>query len=279
VVVTVRFSPEGPEAKLATAITSRSTPREGFSGFSVVLIAPGLAALGLVALLAGALLLRSLGARYRVGRLLAATPEASIDEAISLACGAPVYVRVKGRISSDEEFPDEHDRPLVFRRKRIEVASPGGRWRTLVDEREAVPFGIESRSSFIAVDETALVDGLVSVPRHAGGRVSDLPLDLLADADASNPGAGETDPPARLVVEQLSAVEHATVCGRPALRDGKPLLTAGAGRPLIVTTLEAPAAMRVLAAAHRGRVIAAAGLLLAGLGLFAAALIALALGA
>ena len=244
-----------------------------------MLIAAGLAALGVVVILAAALLLRSLGARYRIGRLLSATREASIDEAIELAPGAPVYVRVTGRISSNEEFPDEHDRPLVFRRKRLE-ARQGGTWRTMLDEREAVPFGIESRSSFIAVDETALADGLVSVPRYAGGRLSDLPRALLAES-ATGPQdmVGDQDPPARMIVEQLSAVEQATVCGRPALRDGEPLLTAGAGRPLIVSTLDTPAAMRVLAAGQRGRVIAAAGLLLAGLGLLASALVALAIGA
>ena len=68
--------------------------------------------------------------------------------------------------------------------------------------------------------------------------------------------------PARLLIEQISAVEHATICGTPILRDGGPLLTAGAGRPLIVTSLEVPAAMRLLAAGHRRRV-ALAGLLLA----------------
>jgi len=79
------------------------------------------------------------------------------------------------------------------------------------------------------------------------------------------------------VIEQLSAVEHATVCGTPVLRDGQPTLTAGLGRPLIVTTLEIPAAMRLLAAGHRRRVIAAAALLATGLGLlFAAAVTVLA---
>jgi hypothetical protein len=243
-----------------------------------VLIWPALAALGFGGLIVAAVLLRSLGARYRVGRLLSVTPEVSIDEAIHLAGGSDVYVRVSGRIRSDEEFPDEHDRPLVFRRKRIEIAGKDGRWRTLVDEREAVPFGIESRASFIAVDEAALADGLVAIPRHAGGRLSDLPAELLADIEATAFGDRDPDPPARLVIEQLSAVEHATVCGRPAIRDGKPVLTAGAGRPLVVTPLDTPHAMRVLAADHRRRVVLAAAALLVSLGLFAAALVALAIG-
>jgi hypothetical protein len=216
-------------------------------------------------LLAGALgcgvatlaLLRSLGPRYRVGRLLAATPTLEIEDARQAAAGRETYVRVTGRISSDEEFPDENDRPLVFRRKRIEIGDGRGGWRVIADEREAVPFGLETRSAFIAVDETAIDAGLVAIPREAGGRLSDLPADLVASI--REPPSPDT--PARLVIEQLSAVEHATACGTPVLRNGIPTLTTGTGRPLIVTTLEVPAAMRLLAADHRPRVVAAAALL------------------
>ena len=104
-------------------------------------------------------LLRALGPRYRIARLLSATPQVDIAEARELAGGRPGYVRVSGRISSDEEFPDEHDRPLVYRRKRIEV-SQAGRWRALTDDREAVPFGVQTRDAFIGVDISAIGDGL-----------------------------------------------------------------------------------------------------------------------
>jgi hypothetical protein len=224
-----------------------------------------LAGFGAAALAVALLLLRSLGPRVRLGRLLSAAPEVSIEEALELASGPAVYVRVNGRVSSSEEFPDEHDRPLVFRRTRIEVAPletvrgrPGRlAWRSLIDEREAVPFGVESRSAFLAIDEAALSDGLVTIPRQADGRVADLPADLAPAA------AGlAADTPARLTIEQVSAVEHVTACGRPEMRDGVPILTAGLGRPLIVTSLDQPSAMRVLASGAR-RTVAAAGILVA----------------
>lgn len=217
----------------------------------------GLLAATLGCVVATLVLLRSLGSRYRVGRLLAATPMLEIEDARELAAGPATYVRVTGRISSDEEFPDENDRPLVFRRKRIEIDEGRGHWMAIADEREAVPFGIETRSAFIAVDEAAINAGLVAIPRESGGRLSDLPADLVASVNSRL----AADTPARLVIEQLSAVEHATVCGTPVLRNGVPTLTAGTGRPLIVTTLEVPAAMRLLAADHRRRVVAAAVLL------------------
>ncbi len=214
-------------------------------------------------------LLRSLGPRYRIARLLSATPEVDIGEARELAHGRPVYVRVSGRISSDEEFPDEHDRPLVYRRKRIELGQ-ASRWNTLADGREAVPFGIQTRDAFIGVDIGAIGDGLIAIPREAAGQLSDLPADVgpLPDVPASDMAP---DTPARLRIEQLSAVEHATICGTPVLRDGEPLLTSGAGRPLIVTSLEVPAAMRLLAAGHRRRVVLAGTLLAVGVLLVLAA--------
>ena len=71
----------------------------------------------------------------------------------------------------------------------------------------------------------------------------------------------------RLRVEQVSAVEHATVIGTPALdAAGKPILTAGTGRPLILSTLEPAEAMQLLAGG-RDRAMVVAILLLGGLAL------------
>jgi hypothetical protein len=55
-------------------------------------------------------------------------------------------------------------------------------------------------------------------------------------------------------------------------------MSAGVGRPLIVTVLDQPAAMRVLASDARARVVLAAVALAAGFGLLAAAVVALLLG-
>jgi hypothetical protein len=220
------------------------------------------AVIGLLALAVALLLLRTLGPRFRLGRTLAAAPQVSLEECRELAAGSAVYVSVTGRVSSDEEFPDDNDRPLVFRRTRLDVAAGGGKWRTVLDEREAVAFGVESRSEFVAIDGDALGDGLVAIPRVATGRVAELHGAMATAAAGASPEAE-----ARLTYEQLSAVEQVTVCGTPVLRDGKPTLTAGLGRPLIVTVLDRPAAMRLLASGARARVAAAALLIAAGLAL------------
>ena len=89
-------------------------------------------AAGLVALAVGAAVLRSFGPRYRVGRLLSATPMVTVGEARDLAAGPPRYVGVRGRIDAEDEFEDDAHRPLVYRRARLQLGR-GPRWET-VDE-------------------------------------------------------------------------------------------------------------------------------------------------
>lgn len=237
---------------------------------AVVLV---LAGIGL--LVAGVLALRASGAGYRIGRTLAVAMEMPLAEVVREAAEGRVtgYLRTQGRISSEEEFPDELDRPLVFRRRRLE-AREGRTWRAIEDERTAVPFGVEERGAFLTVDVDALGDGLVVVPREATGVASELPEGTLPEG-TTLPGTT----PVRLRVDQLSAVEHATVAGvvRPG-PDGRPHITAGAGRPLIVTSLAPAEAMRVLASDHRGGVRLASVLLVAGIATVVAGLVALVAG-
>jgi hypothetical protein len=223
-----------------------------------------LAVLGAAAIGAAVLVLRRIGG-YPTARSLRAALPVSIEEARELAAGPERYVRVTGRVASDEEFPDEHDRPLVYRRRRLEVAERPGRWRVIEDEREAVPFGVEDRSSSIEVDTSVLSEGLVVLTREASGLAAEvaehLPQGIAADARV------------RLRVDQLSAVEHASVAGVPRTDEsGRPILTAGLGRPLIVTPLELPEAMRVLSGGRRAELRLAAALLVAGGILLAVAL-------
>lgn len=230
------------------------------------------AAAGAAACFIGAALsLRRLGGRYRIARLLAAAPEASLAEIREVAAaGERRYLRTTGRVSSEEEFPDENQRPLVFRRQRIERRR-GAQWQLLDEDRLAVPFGIEDRRDFVAVDADALGDGLVVIPRESRGAANELPEGTRSRLPADL----EADAPIRLRVDQVSAVEHATVVGMPLDGPDGPVMTAGLGRPLILSTLDPSAAMRLLAGDGRRLVVMAAAGLSAGLGLMAIAVIAL----
>ena len=230
---------------------------------------------GVLSLLLGALFLRRVGVGYRIGRLIAASPEATLDEAVALArSGEARYVRLHGRISSDEEFPDEQQRPLVYRRRRIQRADGHGGWLDLSDERLAVPFGIEDRQTFVAIDVEALGDGLVVVPRESVGVASDLPASEMPASVSLDPAT-----PVRLRIDQVSSVEHATATGVPRLdADGQPTLSAGLGRPLILSTLDTDATMRILASGRRGSVLMATGLLVGGMACLALAIVTFLLG-
>jgi hypothetical protein len=223
---------------------------------------------GLAALLVGVLVLRTYGPSYRVGRLLAATRSVTVAEALALANGPARYVRVSGRIDAEDEFEDDAHRPLVFRRTQLQLRN-GNTWVSFEDRRERVDFQIQEGLDAIAVDDAALDAGLVVVPRESVGTAADVP-------DRVPAGTAPTTP-VRLRIDQVSSIEHAHVLGVPSLdASGEPRISAGLGRPLILTTLEPDEAMRVIAGGERRRPVIAAACMIGGFGLIGlAALLAI----
>lgn len=225
-----------------------------------------LVAAGLAALAVGIATLRTFGPRYRVGRLLATTPRVTVADAAAIASsGRQRYVRVDGRIDAEVEFEDAAHRPLVFRRTRL-AARSGRDWRTFEDSREQVAFDIRDGLDAIGIDVDVLSDGLVVVPRESVGVAADLGDRAADDLDPSTP--------VRAIVEQVSSVEHAIGLGVPVASgepDAPPRLTAGLGRPLVLTTLEPQEAMRILAGGT-GRPRLAAASLVVGTALVVAGL-------
>jgi hypothetical protein len=125
-----------------------------------------------------------------------------------------------------------------------------------------VLFGVDSRWSFISVDGARLAAGLIVIGRVSEGAAADLPTDFKADLDPAMP--------ARLVIEQVSAVEHAWVAGVPLVQSGdggQAVMSAGLGRPLIHTTLDIGDAMRVLGEGRRMSIAVSVGLAVLGVAL------------
>ena len=230
---------------------SRAGPRLSFAAVDgLVVILAGVTALG-----GGIVTLRSYGPRFRIGRLLSTARAVGVAEAVEIARGGhPTFVRVTGRLDSETEFEDVDHRPLVFRRTRLQ-SRQAGTWRDFDVVREAVPFEVREGLDAIAVDADNLDIGLVVVPRESVGVVGDLGDRAPDDIDDGLP--------ARVIVELVSNVEHATIAGVPALGPGgAPRLGSGLGRPLILTTLEQPEAMRILAGGSSARARLAAVLFL-----------------
>ncbi len=211
---------------------------------------------GAAALVAGWWLLRSLGPRARIGRILAATHVVEVGRAIALAeAGEPRYVGVGGRIDAEDPWEDESGRPLVFRRSSLERRE-GSAWVSFEEDRRAVPFQVSGALEHIAVDPDAVGEGLVVVTRESEGTAADVPDRVPAGTPPTTP--------VRLRVEFLSAVDHALVLGVPTSTPTGPVMTAGLGRPLIVTTLEPGEAMRLLAEGRQDITRAITALLLGG---------------
>ena len=223
-----------------------------------------LAAAGVLALGVATAILRSFGSGYRVGRILGSTPTVTVAEAVRMArLGETGYVRIDGRIDSDEEFEDYAHRPLVYRRTtaqagpadaRTAASAPDRAWTTFDSWVEVVPFSIREGLDEIAVQGDALAEGLVVVRRESNGVAGDLGERAPANIDAAAP--------VRAIVQFVSSVEHGTVLGVPSrAADGTVMIGPGLGKPLILTTLEIDEAMRVLTGgATRKARMAVAGL-------------------
>ena len=216
----------------------------------IALIGAALIALGL-------LLSRRTDVRTRAGQLLAGLSPITPTEALRLAAlrgESSPYLAIKGSIDAAEIFEDEHHRPLVYRRERVSIADEGG-WRVIDTAERSLPFVISDPSSAIRISTADLADGLVVVERRWEGSVAELhaagreyqsaeTAALVAAIAASDPSRQ-----ARVGLEQISNLDRATAAGQ--LVDGE--LRAGAGRPLVVTTLERAEALRLLGAEGRGR--------------------------
>jgi hypothetical protein len=205
----------------------------------------------------GLLLSRRADERTRAGQLLAGLSPVTPTEALRLAAlrgDSSPYLAIKGSIDAAEIFEDENHRPLVYRRERVSIADEGG-WRVIDTAERSLPFVVSDPSSSISIATADLADGLVVVERRWEGSVAELhaaareyqqaeAASLVAAIAARDPSRA-----ARVSLEQISSLDRATAAGH--LVDGE--LRAGAGRPLVVTTLERAEALRLLGSEGRGR--------------------------
>ena len=210
-----------------------------------------LVAASLVAMGAGVITLRSFGPRYRIGRLLATTPPVTRrgggrDRARRAAALRPGRRpdrrdgRVRGRRPSAARLPPDAAR-----------VADGRGWASFEDSRQAVavrhPRGPRLDRRRRATRSTP---GSSSCRANRSASPADLADRAPDDAVARRRRSGPC-------IEQVSSVEHAIVLGVPvrgvSRRRARARLTAGLGRPLVLTTLEPDEAMRILAGGSPGR--------------------------
>jgi len=192
------------------------------------------------------------GTRARSARLMAGLAPVSPEEALLVGEGR--YLAVQGSIDAAEAFDDENHRPLVYRRERVLVREDDT-WRELERAVRSVQFYITSPSASIEIDADSLGDGLVVIERQWEGSVVELVTlgrTFSDDATSALVTALATSAPtltARVVLEQISTLDRGTVVG--LLHNGR-LTAAGAGQPLVLTTLDRRDALRILGSEARG---------------------------
>ncbi len=127
---------------------------------------------------------------------------------------------------------------------------------------DSVPFEVRDGLAFVRVDAEGLDEGLVVLPRESVGLAGEIPERVPPDLPPATP--------VRYRVDQVSAVEHASVLGVPRRgSDGRTVIGPGLGRPLILSTVEPVEAMQLLAGGRRTRPLVAMVLLVGGLTLLA----------
>ena len=123
-----------------------------------------------------------------------------------------------------------------------------------------MPFEVREGLGAVAVDGSRLAEGLVVLPRESSGTAGEVPDRVPAGTPPRHRSCAIASSRCRRSSTPRSSAS------RSARPDGSTLLTAGLGRPLVLSTVEPTEAMQLLAGGRRSRPIAAIGLLAGGAG-------------
>ena len=136
-----------------------------------------LALAGVALLGAGLVAIRRSGARAAMGRRLAGARQVRVGELLDLAPGDPTPdrpVRVIGRIRCPEPIVTSQDDRLVAFHRDVEVAMPGGGWRSIERLRETRSFELWDHDGSLLVDPAEAAEPLVVLPHVWSGSVDAL---------------------------------------------------------------------------------------------------------
>ena len=226
-----------------------------------------LVALGMLAIGAGAALVRWSGADTRAGRRLAGARPASLHDLHSAAARGelPAHeVRVEGRVRCADPIRTPDGERLALLHRDIEVEQPDGRWRTIERLRDARTIDLWERSTSVPLDLGRLAEPLITIPHRWEGSPSEL--DATHQPAVARVGS-EDQPPkrARAITRQVMLVDQLIVLAVPSQdTDGAVRLDPPPGG-FLVATVELDVALRLLAGPHRRRMIAGYAVVGAGL--------------
>ena len=243
------------------------------------LLPAALAVAGLALLAGGLALVRRSGARPGMGRRLVGARQLRVGDLVALPPGdslPPRPIRVVGRIRCAEPIVTAQDDRLVAIHRDVEVALPGGGWRSIERLRETRSFELWDHDGSLQIDPAQAAEPLVVLPHVWTGSIDELD-DSYAPALARV--AAEQGPPlqARASTRMVSVVDRLLVLARVGRDDeGRVALVPPAGG-YVLSALDLDDAMRVLGGPHpRWLVSGAVAIAMAALLLALAVLLAIA---
>lgn len=222
---------------------------------------------GLIATVAGAVLLRAAGARPGLARRLAGPPEVSVGSLADPAAPRGRAVRIRGRIRCREPLKVGGGERLVAFHRDVEVRV-GGRWRTIERMRETRSFELWDRDGSLPLDPALAAEPLISIPSVWRGDASELaePHASAVSRLAERHGARAAE--ARSTTRTINVTDELLVLARPAGDGERPRLEPPEGG-FVITNLALDDAMRLLGGSPRRRVAMAIVAVVGGLGLLA----------
>lgn len=243
------------------------------------LLPAALAVAGLALLAAGLALVRRSGARPGMGRRLAGARQLRVGDLVALPHAdslPPRPIRVVGRIRCAEPIVTAQDDRLVAIHRDVQVALPGGGWRSIERLRETRSFELWDHDGSLQIDPAQAAEPLVVLPHVWTGSIDELD-DSYAPALARV--IAEQGPPlqARASTRMVSVIDRLLVLARVGRDDeGRVVLVPPAGG-YILSALDLDDAMRVLGGPHpRWLVTGAVAIAMAALLLALAVLLAIA---
>lgn len=225
-----------------------------------------LLALGVVATVGGALLVRWSGADTRAGRRLAGARLMSLAELQESAAADALPrtpVRVEGRVRCADPIRTPDGERLALLHRDVEVELPNGAWRTIERFRDARQIDLWQRTVSVPLDLGQLAEPLVTIPHLWEGTPDELDP---THRPALERLAAEQGPArrARATTRRVMLVDEIIVLAVPTRdRDGSLRLDPPAGGYL-AATVDLDVAMRLLAGPHRQRMLTGFGLVAIG---------------
>ncbi|MBA3689159.1 MAG: hypothetical protein H0W81_10080 [Chloroflexi bacterium] len=241
-----------------------------------LMLPAGLALGGVLLLGLGLALVRRSGARPTIARRLAGARQLRVGELLDLAPGDPLPrrpVRVLGRIRCAEPIVTSQDDRLIAFHRDVEVAMPGGGWRSIERLRETRSFELWDHDGSLQVDPAQAAEPLIVLPHVWSGSVEALDetyVPALARVTA------EQGPPARAraTTRMVSIIDRLLVLAT-VIRDAEERVALAPPRGgYVVSALELDDAMRLLGGPQPRLMLAGTASVALSVVLFAAALLA-----